>query len=206
MSRREHWENVYGTKSHKDVSWYADHVELTPEWISDLASPPSAALIDIGGGASTWVDDMLAQGFRDVTVLDISAAALEIARARLENSGAADAVRWLAADVLEWPFAPESFDLWHDRAVFHFLTDEADRECYRARVTEALKPGGYLLFSIFADDGPEKCSMLPVRRHSEADLAEFFTGAMDVVRTARSVHRTPGGAEQRFVTVLLRKR
>jgi SAM-dependent methyltransferase len=203
MTAKPHWENVYGTKSHKDVSWYADHVEVTPAWIHDLKLSPDAALIDVGGGASTWVDDMLGQGFHSVTVLDISGAALNIAKARLGER--ASTVHWLEADVREQSFAPQSLDLWHDRAVFHFLTEESDRERYRAQVFAALKPGGYLLFSIFADDGPEKCSMLPVRRHSEAELATFFAESMEVVRSERGVHKTPGGAEQRFVTVLLRK-
>lgn len=202
MTAKPHWENVYGTKSHKDVSWYADHVEVTPAWIRELNLPANAALIDVGGGASTWVDDMLGQGFHNVSVLDISGAALNIAKARLGVR--ASTLHWLEADVLEQSFAPQSFDLWHDRAVFHFLTEDVDRERYRSQVFAALKPGGYLLFSIFADDGPEKCSMLPVRRHSEAELAAFFAESMEVVRSERGVHKTPGGTEQRFVTVLLR--
>jgi len=204
LTAKPHWENVYATKSHKDVSWFADHVEMTPGWIRELNLPTDATLIDVGGGASTWVDDMLGQGFHDLTVLDISGAALGIAKARLEAR--ASSVQWLEADVLTQDFPQGAFDVWHDRAVFHFLTQESDREAYRAQVLKALKPGGYLLFSIFADDGPEKCSMLPVRRHSEAELAAFLAGAMEVVRSERSLHRTPGGSEQRFVTVLLRKR
>jgi SAM-dependent methyltransferase len=198
-----HWETIYGTKDHKAVSWYADHVETTPDWIRALNLPADAALIDIGGGASTWVDDMLAQGFRNLTVLDLSQAALDIAKARLGARG--DSVTWVAASVLEHPFTTQSLDLWHDRAVFHFLTDEKDRESYRTKVENALKPGGHLLFSIFADDGPEKCSGLTVRRHSEQDLFDYFGSFMEPVRNGRDIHRTPGGSDQRFVTVLMRK-
>ncbi len=201
---KQHWETVYGSKNHKEVSWYADHVETTPAWLTALGLSQDAALMDIGGGASTWVDDMLDRGFRNLTVLDISHAALDIAKTRL--SSRSNEVRWLEANVLEYPFAPRCFDVWHDRAVFHFLTDERDREAYRAQVTTALKPGGFLLFSIFADDGPEKCSGLVVRRHSEQDLLEFFADTMEPVRGERGVHHTPAGVEQKFVTVLMRKR
>jgi SAM-dependent methyltransferase len=200
---KQHWENIYGSKSHKEVSWYADHVETTPGWIQALGLPKDARLIDIGGGASTWVDDLLDQGLRNLTVLDISRAALDIAKERIGNRGAG--VNWLDANVLEYPFAPRSFDLWHDRAVFHFLTDEHDREIYRTKAVNALKPGGYLLFSVFADDGPEKCSGLIIRRHSEQDLFDFFADGMKPLRSGRGVHRTPGGTEQRFVTVLMQK-
>jgi SAM-dependent methyltransferase len=201
---QNHWEAIYGTKDHKAVSWYADHVETTPEWIRELNLPANATLVDIGGGASTWVDDMLGQGFQNLTVLDLSQSALDIAKARLGARG--QTLNWLAANVLEQPFASGAFDLWHDRAVFHFLTDEGDRAAYRTKVTAALKPGGYLLFSIFADDGPEKCSGLTVRRHSENELADYFGGEFELVHSSRGVHVTPGGSEQRFVTVLLREK
>jgi SAM-dependent methyltransferase len=200
---KQHWETIYGSKSHKEVSWYADHIETTPEWIKTLGLPAGAALIDIGGGASTWVDDMLDQGFQDLTVLDISRAALDIAKARVGVRGTS--VRWLHENVLEYPFEPRSYGLWHDRAVFHFLTAERDRETYRAQVVSALKPGGYLLFSVFADDGPEKCSGLIVRRHSEQDLFDFFADGLTPIRSGRGVHPTPGGTEQRFVSVLMKK-
>jgi SAM-dependent methyltransferase len=199
-----HWETIYGTKDHKAVSWFADHVETTPEWIRELGMSKTAALVDIGGGASTWVDDMLDQGFKNLTVLDLSPSALNIAKARLGARG--ETVKWLAANVLDQAFAPASFDLWHDRAVFHFLTDEDDRAAYRTKVTTALKPGGSLLFSIFADDGPEKCSGLTVRRHSENELTDYFGGEFESVQSSRGVHVTPGGSEQRFVTVLLQKK
>jgi SAM-dependent methyltransferase len=204
MSIEEHWENIYGTKDSKQVSWYADHVASSLERIESLKLRFDAAILDLGGGASTLVDDLLEAGHTEVSVMDISGAAMDIARQRLGQR--ASRANWIRGDVLLHVFEPEKFDLWHDRAVFHFLTGSREREIYRNQAARAVKPDGYLLLSVFADDGPEKCSGLVIRRHSEKELEQFFEQDFGPISHSRFTHRTPGGSEQRFVSVLLRKK
>ena len=204
MDPGNHWNGVYATKDHQKVSWYADHVAGSLEFIDALALPPSSAsLIDLGGGASTLIDDLLARGYRNITVLDLSSIALQISRDRVGEAG--DSVSWVSANVLDYDFPTDSFDLWHDRAVFHFLTDEENRMTYAKKVAGAVKHGGHFLISVFADDGPAMCSGLTVRRHSEQDLKDFFAMDFEVVKSTRATHLTPSGAEQRFVHVLMKR-
>jgi trans-aconitate methyltransferase len=161
-----------------------------------------AGIIDIGGGASVLVDELLAAGFRDVTVLDIAAPALAISQARL--GALARDVNWITADVLSWR-APRSFALWHDRAVFHFLTGESERAAYRAVLENALQPGGHAVFATFAPDGPERCSGLPVQRWSPEALASQLGAGFQLMQSAREQHATPGGAIQNFIWCRLRR-
>jgi SAM-dependent methyltransferase len=203
MDRKAHWEKIYTTRSHKEVSWFAEHVNASLELIRESGVPKRGAFIDIGGGASTLVDDLLEEGWSDLTVLDISGAALEIARMRL--GPLASSVRWLEEDLLASDLLGRRFDLWHDRAVFHFLTEEPDRERYRAQVEAHLAPGGAVILSVFAEDGPEKCSGLVIRRHGEGDIEAFFGPGFRKVGARKTVHVTPAGAEQRFVNVILRR-
>lgn len=203
MNTKAHWEKVYSTKSHKDVSWFAEHVTTSLALIARGNLPKDAPAIDIGGGASTLVDDLIEAGYSDLTVFDISGAALEIARMRLEAM--ASTVRWIEDDILTSDLGGREYGLWHDRAVFHFLTAEADRQSYRKQVAGHLRVGGLLVMSVFAEDGPEKCSGLTVKRHGEGELAAFFGEGYETVHAEPSVHTTPSGAGQRFVNLVLRR-
>ncbi|MEK2633054.1 class I SAM-dependent methyltransferase [Pseudomonas aeruginosa] len=162
-----------------------------------------AAIIDVGGGASTLVDDLLAAHYSDLTVLDISAAALDVARHRL--GGAASAVHWLEADITQVDFPEHRFALWHDRAVFHFLTDAADRARYLNAVGRAVKPGGFVVVGTFAEDGPEQCSGLPVRRYSADTLYDEFGAQFELLGKAEENHHTPFGTVQKFLYRYCRK-
>ena len=201
-SRKAHWENVYSTKSENEVSWFQESPAPSLELI-DLAGPTSdAAIVDIGGGASRLVDQLLARGFKNVTVLDLSEAALAAAKVRLGDQAAQ--VLWVAADVTKW-YPSQSFDIWHDRAAFHFLTDPADRAAYVARLNKSIKPGGSVIIGTFALDGPEKCSGLPINRYDAASLGEVLGSGFGLVHTRRHEHATPWAAIQRFQFSVFRR-
>jgi trans-aconitate methyltransferase len=186
--RKSHWQAVYTTKAEHEVSWFQENPAPSLELIDLLGPMPESALVDIGGGASRLVDSLLARGFHDVTVLDISAAALDAARARLGEQ--ASRVQWVVADVTKWSPA-RTFDLWHDRAAFHFLTDPADRSAYVSRMKQAIKPGGHAIIAAFAIDGPEKCSGLPVHRYDAAGLAGELGEGFELLDSRRHDHSTP---------------
>lgn len=201
-SQKAHWENVYNTKGENEVSWFQEDPAPSLELI-ELAKPTRrAAIVDIGGGASRLVDQLLARGFENVTVLDLSEAALGTARARLGDKAAA--VQWVAADVTRWN-PSQSFDVWHDRAAFHFLTDPADRAAYLARLDRSIKPGGFVIIGTFALDGPQMCSGLPVNRYDAASLCEWLGSGFELVHTRRHEHATPWAAIQRFQFSLFRR-
>ena len=200
VNKREHWENVYQTKRETDVSWYQPHLERSLDLILRTGVGTDAHIIDVGGGASTLVDDLLARGFRNITVVDIAAEPLEVAKKRL-GTHASD-VEWRVGDITSMEFESESFDVWHDRAVFHFLTSEADRKRYLERVCFALKRGGFVVLATFGPKGPEKCSGLPVKRYGADQLHGIFGSAFRLVAHAEETHRTPWGSEQEFVYCL----
>lgn len=197
METRQHWEAVYGAKTPDAVSWYAPHLTESLFYIQRTGLPNSAAVIDVGGGEATLVDDLLDAGYGDVTVLDISAKALKVARQRLGDR--ADQVEWLVADVLKHDFAPQSIGIWHDRAVFHFLTDEVQRRRYVQQVLQALRPGGYVIVGTFGPEGPSQCSGLPVARYDADELHGQFGHRFRLVESRIDVHTTPWGAAQQFV-------
>ena len=201
-SRKSHWQTVYTTKGEDEVSWFQENPATSLELI-DLAQPaPESSIIDIGGGASRLVDSLLARGFTRVTVLDISQAALDAAKARLGDR--AGEVEWVAADVTKWHPA-HSFDVWHDRAAFHFLTDPADRSAYVARLRQAVRPGGHVIIGTFAIDGPEKCSGLPVNRYDAASLAGELGEGFELVESIRQDHVTPWNSTQHFQFCIFRR-
>lgn len=203
MSRERHWDRVYETKGPDAVSWYAPHLERSLELIELAGLPASAAIIDVGGGASTLPEDLLDRGFGDITVLDISAKALEAARARLgERAGR---VTWAVGDVTRVELPAARYDLWHDRAVFHFLTDAADRRAYVRQVLRALKPGGRIIVATFGPRGPEKCSGLDVVRYDDRSLLRQLGPSFERVRCVEDRHVTPWGTEQEFVYCLGRR-
>lgn len=197
MTNKTHWEQVYGTKASDAVSWYAPHLVESLGYIERTGVPLSAAILDVGGGESTLVDDLLDAGYRDVAVLDLSETALEVARGRL--AGRAGQVTWLAADVLRHPFKSHSVDVWHDRAVFHFLTATQDREAYVQQVMRALRPGGHCIVGTFGPGGPQQCSGLPVQRYDAEGLHGAFGAHFRLLDHTVSTHVTPWGSEQQFV-------
>ena len=200
--RRAHWETVYATKAENEVSWFQDNPSPSLEAIALTGATPASAIIDIGGGASRLVDHLLALGFVDVTVLDLSAAALDTAKARLGTPAAK--ARWLLADVTTWePTA--SYDVWHDRAAFHFLTGENDRAAYAVRLDRALKPGGHAIMATFAPDGPERCSGLPVMRYDAESLGRALGREFRLLQTRRHEHATPWGSRQMFQFSVFRR-
>ena len=203
MQPKEHWERVYATRPANAVSWYQEHAEHSLRLIHATGLPRSASIIDVGGGASTLVDDLLQEGYSALTVLDISAAALEAARARLGN--AAQAVHWIAANLTEFEFVPHSFDLWHDRAVFHFLTSQRERTAYVDAVLRAVKPDGHVIVATFAEDGPLQCSGLPVMRYAPGALHAEFGAAFTLLEHQRDEHHTPSGVVQKFIYCYCRK-
>ena len=200
MDPKAHWEGVYTRKAATGVSWYQPHAERSLSLIQRITCGRPFRLIDVGGGASTLVDDLLDLPGGDITVLDLSEAALDVARGRL--SARAGCVHWLAGDVTTVPLPAQAYDLWHDRAVFHFLTDPAQRAAYVAQVRHAVRPGGHVIVAAFGPEGPLQCSGLPVQRHAPGELHAQFGGAFELVGHETELHHTPGGALQQFVYCL----
>jgi SAM-dependent methyltransferase len=197
MDPKQHWETVHQAKAPTEVSWYQEHAARSMDFIRRTGVARAGRIIDVGGGVSTLVDDLLAEGYSDVTVLDISPAALDVARSRLGDAAAR--VTWIEADVLCADLPAGSYDLWHDRAVFHFLTEEADRARYVECVRRAVKPGGHVIVATFAGDGPTQCSGLDVVRYDPESLHGAFGDEFRLVDSAGETHVTPAGSEQSFV-------
>lgn len=198
-----HWDQVYLTKGERDVSWFEDNPAISLDLIRASGVGTRGSVIDIGGGASRLVDALLTEGFERVTVLDISETALERSRERLGEGGAK--VDWVVADVTVWQ-PSETYDLWHDRAAFHFLTSPNDRAAYAACVLKAVGSGGHVIIGTFAPNGPERCSGLPVVRHDAASIAEVIGPAFELVESREHAHRTPTGFVQLFQFSRFRRR
>jgi SAM-dependent methyltransferase len=196
MDARQHWEGVYRTKRPTEVSWYAPHLETSLRLIEDATQDRYAAIIDVGGGEATLVDDLIDRGYRDVSVQDLSPTALQVAKARLGERAAG--VSWLCGDVTAFPFAKHYFDVWHDRAVFHFLTSVADRAAYVRQVARAVTPGGHVIVATFGPEGPTKCSGLDVMRYGADALHAEFGASFRLLRHLTEIHHTPTGATQQF--------
>jgi SAM-dependent methyltransferase len=204
MDSKAHWERVYTTRQSTEVSWYQDAPTRSLALLREVGAGPATAIIDVGGGDSTLVDAVVTERLGRMTVLDLSGAALARARARLGSR--AGEVTWTEADVTRAALPPQAFDVWHDRAVFHFLTAPEDRQRYAAVAASAVRPGGALLMATFAADGPTRCSGLEVARYSPETLARELGDAFTLVRGFGDVHRTPAGAEQRFTVAIFRRR
>lgn len=204
MQTKQHWENVYTTKTTDSVSWFQQHAETSFRLVQETCVEKNASIIDIGGGASTLVDDLLSTGYSNLSVLDLSSAALEVAKARIGS--ASENVKWLVDDITEVVFAEHAFDVWHDRAVFHFLTEPADRKSYVKTVLRSVVPKGHVIISTFAQDGPTKCSGLPVRRYSAEELQSEFGENFILKSQFNEAHQTPFGTEQKFIYCLFEKR
>ena len=197
MDTENHWERVYGTKAPDQVSWFRPHLETSLALIERAAGGRMTSIIDVGGGASSLVDDLIARGYTDVTVLDISQAALDVAKQRLGEAG--KFVYWLHADVTRGDLPAQSFDVWHDRAVFHFLTQPGQRIAYVQNVARAVKPGGHVIVSTFGPEGPDKCSGLDVMRYDADALHDEFGGRFRLVDSSKELHDTPFGTTQQFL-------
>ena len=195
LGRQAHWENVYTTKDEKAVSWFQEKPDISVDLIRAPGVDPSASIIDIGGGASRLVDALIGEGFKAVTVLDLSQKALATSKARLGARGAH--VQWVVADITTWE-PSQTYDVWHDRAALHFLIDPKDRAAYAERVIKAVRPGGHVIIGTFAPDGPERCSGLPVVRHDARTLGELLGPSFALVENRRHDHETPAGVIQNF--------
>jgi SAM-dependent methyltransferase len=195
VSRKAHWEGVYTTKGEREVSWFQETPAPSLELIALAGLRTDASIIDIGGGASRLVDTLVERNMGQITVLDLSAAALDAAKERLGDKAAN--VRWEVADITKWQ-PSQTYDLWHDRAALHFLTDQADQSAYVARLKKALKPGGHVIIGSFALDGPERCSGLPIVRYDAASLSAVLGTDFELIDARRHDHATPWGAVQRF--------
>jgi len=197
--REKHWQGIYGSKAADAVSWYEREATASLAMIDACGLRRDDAILDVGAGASVLADGLLARGFSDVTLLDVSEAALAITRARV-----GERAKYIAADVTTWK-PDRKYALWHDRAVFHFLTEENSRAKYKETLAAALREGGHAIVATFADDGPEKCSGLAVARYSAEQLATELAPVLEMVESKRVVHVTPWGAEQRFVYARFRR-
>ena len=197
MDVKTHWERVYTTTKPESVSWYRAHLETSLALIERAAVALSASIIDIGGGESTFVDDLLLRGYKNLTVLDVSQTAIEVTKKRLGS--AAEQVRWLVGDILEIELEPRAYDLWHDRAVFHFLTTPGQRDAYVRQVASAVRPGGHVIVSTFGPEGPTKCSGLEVMRYDAESLHDEFGRRFRLVESSKELHQTPFGITQQFL-------
>lgn len=197
MDAKAHWEKVYANKTAEAVSWYRPHLETSLGLIKTVANKYTTSIIDVGGGESTLVDDLLAYGYENISVLDISKTAIEVTKRRL--GGASEQVHWLLGDVEDIDFEPASYDLWHDRAVFHFLTEPGQRIAYVRQVVRAVKPGGHVIVSTFGPEGPTKCSGLEVVRYSAELLHSEFGEHFRLVESSTELHQTPFGITQQFL-------
>jgi 2-polyprenyl-3-methyl-5-hydroxy-6-metoxy-1,4-benzoquinol methylase len=197
VGTKTHWEKVYTTKAPNAVSWYRAHLETSLALIERAVDARSASIIDVGGGESTLVDDLLLRGYMNITILDVSQSAIDHMKSRLGS--AAEQVHWLVADITKIELEPGAYDLWHDRAVFHFLTDREQRVAYVRQVARCVKPGGHIIVSTFGPEGPAKCSGLDVMRYDAESLHGEFGGRFRLVESSKELHQTPFGTTQQFL-------
>jgi|SRR5215469_14299800 len=197
MDEQNHWEKIYAEKAPTAVSWYRQHLETSLELIERVAADRSSSIIDVGGGESTLVDDLLARGYEDITVLDISRTAIDANRKRLGE--VSDRVHWLVADIAQGELPPARYDVWHDRAVFHFLTVLDERVAYVRQVARAVKSGGYVIVSTFGPEGPARCSGLGVVRYDAESLHREFGVHFRLLGSSKELHQTPFGTTQQFM-------
>jgi 2-polyprenyl-3-methyl-5-hydroxy-6-metoxy-1,4-benzoquinol methylase len=197
VDAKTHWEKVYTTKAPETVSWYRPHLETSLALIERAATGYPASIIDVGGGESTLVDDLLRRGYENITVLDVSQTAVDVTKKRL--GPAAQQIHWLVADITEAQLEPGAYDVWHDRAVFHFLTAREHRAAYVRQVGQAVRPGGHVIVSTFGPEGPTKCSGLDVVRYDADSLHDQFGVRFRLVDSSKELHRTPFGTTQQFL-------
>lgn len=197
MNAQAHWEHIYETKAADEVSWYEPHLNASLQLIERAAVSPAAAIIDVGGGESTLVDDLLAREYGNITVLDISNKAINACKERLGKT--AERVHWISGDITKIELKPCQFDLWHDRAVFHFLIAPGDRLAYLRQIAKAVKVGGHVIIGTFGPEGPTRCSGLDVVRYDADSLHREFGRRFRMLESSKQLHRTPSGAVQQFL-------
>ncbi|MBP6747524.1 class I SAM-dependent methyltransferase [bacterium] len=197
VEEKQHWEKVYETKAADAVSWYQPHLEKSLQLILSSAPSRTNQIIDVGGGESTLVDDLIEAGYKNISVLDISEKAIDVCRNRLSERSSS--VTWLAANILKAELPEKFYDVWHDRAVFHFLTSEAQRLEYVHQVTKAVKTGGHVIVATFGPQGPEKCSGLTTMRYDADALHNEFGTRFRLIESATELHNTPFGTTQQFL-------
>ena len=197
MDVRTHWEKIYTTKAPDQVSWYRPHLETSLALIKRSAPDRTASIIDVGGGESTLVDDLREQGFENITVLDVSQAAINASRERLGERAAG--VHWIAADITQVELERLAYDVWHDRAVFHFLTAHEQRVAYVRQVARSAKSGGHVIVSTFGPEGPTTCSGLDVVRYDADALHDEFGARFRLIESSKEMHQTPFGTAQQFL-------
>jgi len=197
MDTKSHWDKVYTTKAPDAVSWYRKHLETSLALIERAADARSASIIDVGGGESTLVDDLLLRGYTNITILDISQAAIDVTKSRLGLP--AEQVHWLVADITKVELEPRAYDVWHDRAVFHFLTAPEQRTAYVRQVARSVKGGGHVIVSAFGPEGPTKCSGLEVMRYDPDSLHREFGTRFRLVESSTELHHTPFETTQQFL-------
>jgi SAM-dependent methyltransferase len=202
VDHRQHWEAVYRSRAADQVGWFQPHAVSSLRLIADCAGP-DAHIIDVGGGASVLVDDLLDAGYRNLTVLDLAESALAFSRARLGARAAS--VQWIAADITRAELPAARYDVWHDRAVFHFLTNPADRARYVEQALKSVKPGGHVIIAAFGPGGPLQCSGLDVVRYAPDALHAEFGAPFRLIGHETEIHRTPAGGEQEFVYCYCRR-
>lgn len=203
MNRQEHWEKVYQSKARDQVSWFREHLDTSLRMITNTGVGSNTSIIDVGGGNSTLVDDLLEQGFADVSVLDISGKAIADSQERL--GAETEHVNWIEADITAVNLALDHYDVWHDRAVFHFLTDAEERRRYVGLVMRSLKRGGHIIVASFSLDGPQTCSGLDVMRYSPETMHDEFGDTFRLVESISETHNTPFNTSQEFVYCYCRK-
>ncbi len=204
MSRKKHWEEVYASKDAERLGWYRPCLETSLAWIEELGLSANAPIIDVGGGVSALIGDLLDAGHQALTVVDISEAALSAAAGKLGAGG--DGVTWLPGDITSIDLPVNRYDLWHDRAVFHFLTEPEQQRLYRENLLKALKPAGHLIMGTFAPEAPPRCSGLPVQRYDHESLTAVLGEAFDLVRHKTELHVTPGSVHQMYTYCLFRRK
>jgi 2-polyprenyl-3-methyl-5-hydroxy-6-metoxy-1,4-benzoquinol methylase len=202
MSTQTHWEKIYRERAPDAVSWYRLHLETSLAFIKKAAPNRNASIIDVGGGESTLVDDLLAYGYQNITVLDVSETAVDFTKRRL--GPAAERVQWIAADITNCELPSGAYDVWHDRAVFHFLTASEQRAAYVHQVARSVKPGGHVLVSTFGPEGPTKCSGLEIVRYDTESLHAEFGVRFRLLESFKELHNTPFGTTQQFLYCLCR--
>ena len=203
INQKEHWENIYTTKEEQDFSWFQEYPKTSIEFLSLFKLSKTARIIDIGGGDSHFVDALIALGFENIHVLDISANAIERAKKRLGKN--AVKVNWIVSDVTE--FAPAvKFDFWHDRAAFHFLINEKEIEKYVQIAEQSIQPNGYLILGTFAENGPQKCSGLEIKQYSKASMSGRFEKKFERIKCIEETHTTPFNTQQNFLFCSFKKK
>jgi SAM-dependent methyltransferase len=197
MNQKAHWDKVYSAKPAETVSWFAPHLETSLKLIHEASTNKNAAIIDIGGGESTLVDDLFNEGYQNLSVLDISQKAIDVAKGRMGQN--ANRIQWYCADITQANLPEAYFDIWHDRAVFHFLMKQSDRDRYVERVKRSVKHGGYVIMATFGPEGPTQCSDLDVERYDTQELHHQFGDSFELLQSSTEMHQTPMSTSQQFL-------